>query len=341
MPASPPVAPCRRRRRSTAVGLVLACVLLASCGDDRSARADETGSTSGHEGFPVTVETCGRAVTVEEPPTRAVPMDQNATELLLALGLEDSIAGYARVHFDPSEPVLPDLADAYAGLDLIAESDPSREVFLATAPDLAVAAFGFSEDSGLSEDGLRADGIETYLLRDQCNGRRDRVELDDLYVTISDLGTLFGVPERAEELVAELSETVEAVRDRTEGTDPVRVFVYDSGQDAPFTVGNRGMADAIIRAAGGENVFADTDRQFFTSSWEEVLGRDPEVVVVMDYFHGDDGDESETKRRTIEDRLATTAAVRDRRVVDMQLTGFFLSVRNPDTVAALADVLHG
>jgi iron complex transport system substrate-binding protein len=269
-----------------------------------------------------------------------VPMDQNATEILLALGLEHVVAGYARVHFDPTEPVLPDFADAYEDLDLIAETNPSREVFLAAEPDLAVAAFGFSGDSGLSEEGLRADGIETFLLRDQCQDRDGPVELDDLHATIADLGALFGVPERAEALVADLRATVADVRGQVADEEPVRVFVYDSGADAPFTVGNGGMSDAVITAAGGQNIFSDTDDQFFTSSWEEVLGRDPEVVVIMDYLHGDDGDDASAKRRIVEDRLATTAAGRDGRVETMQLTGFLLGVRNAETVAALADVLH-
>lgn len=338
---SRPAPHARRRPLGARLGGVLLTVgllALAACGGD-TATASGTPATP-VAGFPVTVENCGRSVTLEGPPRRTVPMDQNATEILLALGLEDAVAGYARVHFDPTEPVLPRYADAYDDLDLIAETNPSREIFLAAEPDLALAAFGFSEDSGLSEEGLRADGIETYLLRDQCQDRGGPVELEDLYSTIDDIGALFGVPERADALVADLQATVAEVHEQVADEDPVRVFVYDSGADAPFTVGNSGMSDAIITAAGGRNIFADTEDQFFTSSWEEVLGRDPEVVVIMDYLHGDDGDDLSTKHRIVEDRLATTAAGRDGRIETMQLTGFFLSVRNADSVATLADVLH-
>ena len=43
----------------------------------------------------VTVESCAGPHTYSTPPTRAVALNQQATEIMLALGLEGSMAGTA------------------------------------------------------------------------------------------------------------------------------------------------------------------------------------------------------------------------------------------------------
>ena len=44
-------------------------------------------------GFPVTVANCGVTTTYQRPPQRAVSLNQHATEVMLALGLEGAMAG--------------------------------------------------------------------------------------------------------------------------------------------------------------------------------------------------------------------------------------------------------
>lgn len=313
-------------------------LLLAACGSDAG---DDTAGGAAAAGDATTVENCGEELTFAAPPERAVPVDQNVTEMLLALGLEDHVAAYARQHFNPRQPVLPAYQEAYDGLDKLADTAPSRELFLQARPDFALAAFGFADDSGLSRSQLLDDGIPTYLLPDQCPDRTEPVGFDDLYRTMRDLGTIFDASAEAEDLIDGWEETLAEVEDRVGDEEPASVFVYDSGEDTPFTVGGTGQADAIIEAAGGVNIYADEDQQFFDGNWETVLDADPDVVVIMNYFHdGDDGADAEAKVRIIEDRLAGTTAVEAGRVEVLDLTGFFLSVRNADTVAALADVLH-
>lgn len=311
----------------------------ASSRDDVGSEARETTAPAA-DFEPVTIDNCGESTTYDAPPERAVSMDQNVTEMLLALGLEEKIAGFARQHFSPEQPVLPEFKAAYDELNLLAEKEPSKEIIFEVDPDFAVTPFGFSEESGLSQEALKEDGIATYLLEDQCEGRTEAVSFDDLYGTMRDLGSIFGVAERADAVVAEMETTMEEVSDAVAGAEPVSVFVYDSGEDAPFTVGGLGMSNAIIEAAGGTNIFADLDDQFVDASWEAVLAADPDVILIMDYFNSNDGKSIEAKRAVVEERLGDVSAVKEDRVVSMQLTGFFQSVRNPGVAQELAELLH-
>src|SRR5689334_19441807 len=79
----------------------------------------------------VTITNCGTRLTVTAPPQRAIAMEQNATEILLSLGLADRMAGTSY----RTDPVLPALAGAYAEVPVLAKLYPAREKVLETRPD--------------------------------------------------------------------------------------------------------------------------------------------------------------------------------------------------------------
>ena len=64
--------------------------------------------------------------------------------------------------------------------------------------------------------------------------------------------------------------------------NPIKVFVYDSGEDAPFTA-CQGVPGDMIKLAGGISIFDDIEKGWATPSWEEVVARDPDVILILDY----------------------------------------------------------
>ncbi|MBR7539511.1 iron ABC transporter substrate-binding protein, partial [Mycobacterium tuberculosis] len=62
-----------------------------------------------------------------------------------------------------------------------------------------------------------------------------------------------------------------------------RVFLYDSGEDKPFTAGKFAIPTAMISEAGGTNIMTDLDTSWGTTSWETVATRNPEFLVLLDY----------------------------------------------------------
>ncbi|MEO0920886.1 MAG: ABC transporter substrate-binding protein, partial [Pseudomonadota bacterium] len=105
-----------------------------------------------------------------------------------------------------------------------------------------------------------------------------------MYNDLLNLGKIFDVEARAQKLVdgykAELAAFTEALE---RGDDPVRVFVYDSGDDTPFTAGKYAMPTAMIEAAGGVNILDDVEKSWTTVGWEAVVERNPEVIIIVNY----------------------------------------------------------
>ena len=329
--------PFRRPPRLLAItaSIIVAVPLLAGCAQRDRAERDPGEPAAAAPGFPVEVDNCGVEVTLQAAPTRAVGYYQQSVELMLALGLGDSIV--ATVY--PDNPPLPQYEQEYRAIPELSSKDASFEQILSLSPDFVYGGYSsaFEESAGRSRAAFANTGVTTYLNPEYC--AVEPITMDDVHTEVRTIAKLFGVPERADALVSDMQDSVAAATDRVEGVEPVRVFVYDSGEATAFTAGRKGIGNQIIELAGGTNVFGDLDDTFADVSWEQVLQRQPEVIVVYDYF----GTPSvEAKRDFLRSRpeLAAVPAIRDDRFAVLTLQDAVLGVRAPFAVEPLAEQLH-
>ncbi|MFE5299845.1 ABC transporter substrate-binding protein [Streptomyces sp. NPDC056632] len=285
-------------------------------------------------GFPYTVTNCGVTTTYQAPPHRAVTMNQHVTEVMLALGLEKSLAGTAYL----DDAVLPVYRKAYDSVPVLAKEYPSKEALLAADPDFVYGGYAsaFDATAGRARPDLERSGIATRLNTESCPTGRS--SFADLYREVDEVGRTFGAADRAEAWVRTAKDTVAGAEKRLGGVAPVSVFVYDSGDKTAFTAGGKGIGNEIITRAGGRNVFADLDKTFGDATWEQVVARRPEVVVIYDY--GTTTVEQKKKRLLDDPALREVPAIRNRRFAVMPLSDTVLGVRAPAAVDKLAAQLH-
>ncbi|HEX2316801.1 MAG TPA: ABC transporter substrate-binding protein [Thermomonospora sp.] len=252
------------------VPVAVVVLLAAACGGSAGTGAADASAA------PVTVTNCGTAYRFAGTPERVVTSSTVATEVMLALGLRDRLAGTVA-----AKDIVPEYAAALRGVKVIAESafpPPSKEVVYAANPDLVVS--GYPDDYGPKALGDRAtlqkEGVNSYLLSANCPGHKARI--DDVYADVRALGQVFGVQDRAEALVRRLQGEVAAVRP-VAGTP--KVFDYAGGKEKPATSGSMALVDDLIRRAGGTNIFPDVT-SYKQVSWEEVVRRNPDAILVED-----------------------------------------------------------
>ncbi|MFD0901583.1 ABC transporter substrate-binding protein [Actinomadura sediminis] len=330
MPVGIPVV---RGRGGRAPAFVLALLLLVSgCGGSGPSADGPDGPVP--PGFPVTIENCGVTTTYERPPRRAVSLNQHATEVMLALGLERSMVGTAF----PDDAVLPEFAEAYGGIEVLADEYPSFEVLLAAEPDFVYGgwASAFAENDGRSRAALRNAGIGTHLNIEECPD--GPVTMATVEEEIRTVAKIFGVPARAEERIASMRAVLRRTADALAGADPLKVAVYDSGDRTVLTSGGAGIGNEIIRLAGGANLFADLDDAYGDVSFEQFAERAPEVIVIYDYG---DRPVREKKRFLLDNpALRDVPAIRNERFAVLPLSSTVTGVRVADAVETLARQLH-
>lgn len=324
------------KRRLLTTALLGLALVAAGCGD--STDTTDSAASSAAPGFPVTIENCGVTTTYQAPPKRAVTLNQHATEVMLALGLEKSMVGTAYL----DDKISPKYQAAYAKIPVLAKEYPSFEDLIATDLDFAYAGYSrsaFAEKDGRSRDALKAAGVDTYANIEQCPGTQgDGSTLATVDTEVGNIAKIFGVTDRAEKLTAQFHATLDDVTTKLSGVAPVKVLVDGGGDSAILTSGRNGIGHDMITRAGGTNVFADLDDVWGDVSYEQAAQRGADVIVLVDY--GDlTIDERRAKLRA-NPALADLAAIKNNRIFVLSLSSMTVGVRAPDATAALAAQLH-
>lgn len=336
-----PVRRTPRTTTATAVALVALVVPLAACspaasGGPASAPVATPAATSSavptSASFqPVTLDNCGTAVTVTSPPQRVVTIKSTPTEMMLALGLGDRIVGEAY----QDGPVPDQWASDAADIPVLSDKVPGQEAVLALDPDFVYAGWesNVSADGGVGDRGTLADrGIGTYVSPSACKEpgyQPDPLTFDDVFSEITEVGNLFGVPEKAAEVVASQRSDLTDV----EPMSGVTAFWWSSGNDTPYAGAGIGAPQMIMDAAGVTNILSSVHDTWTSAGWEDVVAADPDVLVLVDaswntYDHKVEVLESNPA-------LSQLTAVKEKRFVRLPFAATEAGVRNVEAAASL------
>ncbi|MFL6532508.1 MAG: ABC transporter substrate-binding protein, partial [Pseudomonas sp.] len=219
---------------------------------------------------------------------------------------------------------------------------PSVETLLDANVDFFFAGwdYGMRVGGDLTPQTLQPLGINVYELTESCAFvmKRPAASLEDTYNDLRNLGKIFDVQDRANALIATMQAQVAEVRKHLPAQQP-RVFLYDSGEDRAMTSGRLGMPQALIDAAGGRNILDDVETSWTRVNWENVVERNPQVIVIVDY-----GEVSaEQKQQFLLDNpaLQSVDAIKHRRFIVIPYVEATPGIDNVLAVQTLARGFHG
>jgi len=248
---------------------------------------------------------------------------------MAALDLEDKLEGYSIKSANTPEKYEEKLAD----IPVLGENDyPSKEVLLDTDPDFVIGSERTFVDNGVGTvEELDQLGITAYVTESEKPETLENM----VYKQIEETARIFGIKERGDELIQEMEDDIdELVSQVDETADPLKVF-YMSGGDSKSvqTTGGISLDNYLIELAGGKNIFKDEEEYLFEVSWEEVIDRDPDVIL-MSYCCGT---EPEDLEKVVEekDALKDITAVKNNNYIAVQvedMTGNVRAVRGLETL---------
>ncbi len=195
----------------------------------------------------------GAVVEFPRLPTRILSLVPSGTEILDALGARHLLVG--RTDHDTARALasLPSVGGGF---------HPSLERLVSLQPDLVILFAGESDPTTPSR--LRELGIPRFAIRPEG--------LAGIRESIRQLGLLAGREASADSLVLVLDSTLAEIAARVRDRPRVRV-AYILGGNPPWVAGGGSYLDELLRAAGGENVFADLGAPYGPVSPEQFLGR--------------------------------------------------------------------
>jgi iron complex transport system substrate-binding protein len=283
-----------------------AVVLLAgaACGSDDTSTSSP--STGGTEGFPVTVASCGKDFGYDQAPDRVLLGAPGIIDTLDALGVADSAIGYTLGSYATDEP------QRYRGLTQISEDyTPSREFLVSAQPDLYLSndEQQLLGEGAASTDDLAAIPANFYVLGGYCVDSPAPTTIDAVYRDITNLGAVYGISDRAEQVNADLLDRVTqaAARNTTgEQLTAAAVQVYDG---KVYALAGSYYA-AVLESLGMTNTFDGLGENFSEISREQIAAATPDVVFAV--YSGDAAARTEAIAETTKLFANAPAATQDR-----------------------------
>ncbi len=327
---------------------VLLLSLLAGCGT--STAASPPGST-------ITVQNCGIDVTVSGPPKRVFAAYQPAIEMAHALGISDRLVGTAYLDAE----VLPEYASAQSKAKYY-KNLPSREELLAANPDFVLSGFndvfsagGGSDESFGSRKSLAELGVQTWIFSPLCptaDGKGDEaidpasVTMDNVYADLRGLGKLFGVEDRAEQVIADQEKRIAAVEAKVKNAPKPTVAILRPGMEGGgLTVsGGPDFGTVLIKQAGGVNAFTDlTSKRNVKIGVEELIKRNPDYLLISgccDAALTPASSQAEVDKILANPAFQNLKAVRNKHVVPWLFANHSAGVRGAYTTEDIAKTIH-
>ncbi|HEY0636680.1 MAG TPA: ABC transporter substrate-binding protein [Pseudonocardiaceae bacterium] len=323
-----------------------------ACGSGDQPPGGENRPSSIQEGtttYPVTLSNCGTDYTYDGPPERVVVMNGGSvaeTSSLLALGVGDRIVANAQ-SYGTSD--VPGRAEAIAalptgGITLNDLQDIPREAMIGLRPDLVISTHsgGFAAESGFAtREDLAGLGANTYVPATAC-GEAGTVTaaptIEDSHVMLRDLGLIFDVSGKAEQLIADSMKVVDEVSAKVQGRPVKKVVVVfpGMGTDDLSSIAANGVWNDILARAGAENPFADSSGNVFATVSKEQLAATPvDALVLVNYMNPD----PEGNARKILAEFPQWPATRDQRLLVLSDSIYF-GPSNDVAVDRIARLVH-
>lgn len=235
--------------------------LLMGCSDNvEDEKVDE--KVKEEKGEKIVVEDhVGRELEFEAAVNEIVSLMPSATEIIFSLDLEEKLIGVTDYCDYPGQAMEKPSMGGFA--------DPDIEKVVALEPDLVIV-------SSLNQnkvERLGEMGIESMVLTPQT--------IEEIYDSIDLIGALAGGEDEAKSLIQEMEERIGKVEEKVaEVTEDEKVGVYyELYAETLTTVGTDSVIHEIIGRAGGNNIFSDIDDEYPQVSEENVVERNPEVIL--------------------------------------------------------------
>lgn len=202
-------------------------------------------------------------VTAMGRPKRIISLAPSITEGLYCLGLEKELIAVTSYCNYPEETKEKEKIGSLI--------NPNIEKIFSLSPDLVLAVNGINRSQTIER--LKGLGLEVAVF-DECNS------FDDITKSFIQLGKLTHREEKAKEIVRKIDAEVKFITRKLKAFPPVKVF-WEVGARPLVSVGAKSFANEFIQHSGGINIFADTPVKYPRVSREEVLKKNPEVIVLV------------------------------------------------------------
>lgn len=252
-------------------------------------------------------------------PQRVVANNQSTAELLIRLGLTESIVGVAALYGETET----DISDAFARIPVLSENYVGKELTLGASPDLVVGRADLFADAEWGVGTVRelnALGINTYLL----NTGKKGATVDALFKDIAEIGEIFNVQAHAAEFSDTLKARLNSLAEKLSGEQQILEYAYVSVADGNLSVysgSNDTFQNSVLNIIKLENAFKNADASS-EITMEQFVSANPDVLLISYYNGGPDPVKSIEQIYNMK-ALQSISAIQNKRIFIIDFSQFW------------------
>ncbi len=166
--------------------------------------------------------------------------------------------------------------------------------------------------------------------------------VEGLYESVELIGNKYGKTQEAAEIKAEYTQFMQEYNSRHNGESP-KVLVLMGLPGSYIVATQNSYAGSLVELAGGTNIFHDDIKDFVTVSTEEMLARDPDIIIRTAHGLPKEALEMFEKEFSENDIWKHFRAVQNGKVYDVDYTLFGMSATfdYPQALVDLESMLYG
>jgi iron complex transport system substrate-binding protein len=193
-----------------------------------------------------------------------VSLSAPLTETVYLLGAQDRLAAVSDTSVFP-EQINQDRRSGKIKTLAFYNADPAE--IDALNPKLILTSTAFQKSMA---DRLRASGYTVLHFEPES--------IEDVLKQTERIGEALGKAVEASRITRQMRRELAEIEAKSAGLPRVRVYM-EINHVGPWTSGARSPENEMIRIAGGVNVFADQDSGVFVTRHEEIVKRNPDVIL--------------------------------------------------------------
>jgi len=198
-----------------------------------------------------------------EGPERIVSLAPSITESIYQLGAEERLLAVTSFCNWPPEAKTKEVIGTL--------TNPNIEKIYSLGPDIILATDGINRSQTIEK--LRSLGLRVVIFEGYNN-------IGDVSKNFVKLGKLLGKEKIALEISGQVEREIKKLGEAIKGRPRPRVF-WEVGSRPLVAAGEGSFANEFIRHSGGINIFSETGAEYLRISREEVLRRNPEVIILV------------------------------------------------------------
>lgn len=309
-----------------------------SASDIKGGERENVSTSNDGSHYPVTITTYNYnnepiEITFNKSPEKVVAVYQNSIETLLALGLENKIVMASGLDHEVKE----EYKQAFSKTNYIKDFAPSKEAVIMEQPDFILSWYSLFSDKKLGDVNYWHDNnINTYMSLNS-GASKDRTiqnEIND----ILNLGKIFNVEEKSNEIVNEIKSKINSVSESVKNMEKQNTIVIEYIDGQISTYGKNTLAGDMINSLGAEILNEDGGN----IGEEDLINLNPDSIFVVYMDRNDENQSNKSINDILNNKsLASLDAVKNKRVNSIALGEMYCSgVRTIDGINTFANGIY-